>query len=131
MRYLSWIITIPLAFLIISFAVTNREMVELGLWPLPFQIWAPIYLVGLLALALGFLAGGLVAWLAQHRHRANARRQARRAEQLEQDLAAERAQRAETERRLAEAARQISAGTDGLPVDASARARLQIAAPSR
>jgi uncharacterized integral membrane protein len=131
LRYLSWIITIPIALLIVSFAVSNRETVELNLWPLPFQVWAPVYLVGLLALALGFLAGGLVAWLAGRRHRVNARRQTRRAERLEQDLAAERNQRSEAERRLAEAARRISASTEELPVDASARARLQLAAPGR
>lgn len=129
MRYLSWIITIPLALLVVSFAVSNRGMVELTLWPLPFQAWAPIYLVGLLALAVGFLAGGLVAWLAGHRHRANARRQTRRAERLEQDLAAERRQRGEAERRLTEAARRISSSTEELPADASARP--QLAAPNR
>lgn len=131
MRYLSWIVTIPVALLIISFAVTNREDVTLGLWPLPFQTDVPVYLVGLIGLLLGFLAGGLVAWIAGRRHRVAARHQTRRARRLEEDLAAERRARAEAQHRLVEAARSVSEGAAALPVDASARARLQLAAAGK
>ena len=41
MRYLSWIITIPIALVIVSFAVSNRGPVDLALWPLPFEITVP------------------------------------------------------------------------------------------
>jgi len=61
-RYIAWIVTIPFALLLLSFAISNRELVTLGLWPLPFRIDAPLYLVALLPLLLGVLIGGLVLW---------------------------------------------------------------------
>jgi uncharacterized integral membrane protein len=61
-RYIAWIITIPFALLLLSFAISNREMVTLGLWPLPFRIDAPVYLVALLPLLFGVVIGGLVLW---------------------------------------------------------------------
>jgi lysylphosphatidylglycerol synthetase-like protein (DUF2156 family) len=127
-RALSWIITIPVALVAISFALTNRQDVTIGLWPLPFELSVPFFVAALIGVLLGFLAGGLVAWAAQHRNRARARRETRRAERLEQELAAERAARAEADRRLAEAARQVSNAAALLPPDASSRRRLQIAA---
>ncbi|MBW8724252.1 MAG: LapA family protein [Inquilinus limosus] len=62
MRYIAWIITIPFALLLLSFAISNRELVTLGLWPLPFRIDAPVYLVALLPLLFGVVIGGLVLW---------------------------------------------------------------------
>lgn len=62
MRYIAWIITIPFALLLLSFAISNREVVTLGLWPLPFRIDAPLYLVALLPLLLGALIGGAIVW---------------------------------------------------------------------
>jgi uncharacterized integral membrane protein len=61
-RYIAWIVTIPFALLLLSFAISNRELVTLGLWPLPFRIDAPLYLVALLPLLLGVVIGGLVLW---------------------------------------------------------------------
>jgi len=51
-RYIAWIVTIPFALLLLSFAISNRELVTLGLWPLPFRIDAPVYLVALLIIHL-------------------------------------------------------------------------------
>ena len=65
MRYIAWIVTIPFALLLLSFAISNREAVTLGLWPLPFRIDAPVYLVALLPLLLGVVIGGLVLWFAR------------------------------------------------------------------
>src|SRR5262249_51442902 len=63
--YIAWIVTVPFALLLLSFAISNREAVTLGLWPLPFRIDAPLYLVALLPLLLGVLIGGLVLWFAR------------------------------------------------------------------
>ena len=65
MRYIAWIVTIPFALLLLSFAISNRELVTLVLWPLPFRIDAPLYLVALLPLLLGVLIGGMVLWFAR------------------------------------------------------------------
>lgn len=87
MRYLSWIVTVPVAVLAVLFAVSNRTAVTFGLWPLPFTIDAPLYLATLLALAIGFVCGGTVVWIGQHRHRRRARLLAKRTARLEQDMA--------------------------------------------
>ncbi|HEV7371413.1 lipopolysaccharide assembly protein LapA domain-containing protein [Arenibaculum sp.] len=131
MRHLSWVITIPLALLVISFAVSNRDEVSLGLWPLPGRMEVPLFLVGLLGLLIGFLAGGIVAWVAGRRHRVAARREARRAARLSQELDDERRRHATAEAKLAEAAREVSAAASALPVGPSAKTRLELAGPKQ
>lgn len=124
MRYLSWIITVPIALLVISFAVSNREAVDLTIWPLPFVMAAPVYLLVLLTLVLGFIIGGLVAWGGQHHHRREARRGRERIRQLTEELQTYRdqeAKREEERRRAAEAAR----------VEAAARAGAEAARAER
>lgn len=73
MKLIYWLIAGPLMALAALFATSNLGSVELGLWPLPFTIQAPIYLVALCSLAVGFLAGGTVAWFGGARARARAR----------------------------------------------------------
>jgi len=122
MRYLSWIITIPIALVIVSFAVSNRDPVDLALWPLPFEITVPLYVAALVALVLGFLAGGFVAWNADRRYRVAARVRGRKAAQLERELARERDQRTVAEKRVAEAAQTLAAAnTLALTSDAARR----------
>ncbi|MEE8271995.1 MAG: lipopolysaccharide assembly protein LapA domain-containing protein [Alphaproteobacteria bacterium] len=75
MRYLSWIITLPIALVVILFSVSNREPVTLGIWPLPFTVGVPLFLVVLAVLVLGIFVGGTVAWLSGRRYRRLARRQ--------------------------------------------------------
>jgi uncharacterized integral membrane protein len=119
-RYLSWIITLPIALVIVSYAVSNRGLVDLALWPLPFEITVPQYVATLVALVLGFLAGGFVAWNAGRKHRVAARVRGRKAAQLERDLAREHEQRTVAEKRVAEAAQTLAAAnTLALTSDAS------------
>ncbi len=67
------------------FAASNREMVSLGLWPLPFLAQTPLYLVVLVALFFGFAAGAALAWI-KGRHR---RRQLRACQRQNKALARE------------------------------------------
>lgn len=127
MRYLSWIITVPLTLLVLSFAVSNRETVTLELWPLPFSLTAPLYLTVLLAVLVAFLAGGLVVWFSGYRHRRLARQRGAEIEELsaelkrlrerqaEHDAAAKRAQE-EERRAAAEAAASAVARLEHQPV---------------
>ncbi len=71
---------------VILFAVSNRTPVTLDFWPLPFFLPTPLYLVVLAAAFLGFIFGGLVAWISAGSARGRARREKRRASNLEKDL---------------------------------------------
>ncbi len=88
MRPVHWIVTAPAALAAALFAVSNREHVAVALWPLPGELDAPLYLVVLLALAVGFLFGELVAWITAGRTRRLARERMRRIVALERELAA-------------------------------------------
>ena len=123
MRFVTWIITLPIALVAVLFAISNRDVVTFALWPLPFTLEAPIYLATLLALVVGFLAGGLITWSGQGVHRRNARRRAERVGYLERELKEAQAHAAAAEKRLAEMSRPASGpgvplATATLPVPA-------------
>lgn len=63
LRFPGWLIGIPFALVIALFAVSNRIVVPLALWPLPDTLDAPIYLVVLIALFVGFVLGAAAAIL--------------------------------------------------------------------
>lgn len=86
MRFIYWSVTALVALLVIVFAVSNRAMVTLTLFPLPAALDAPLYLVVIAAVALGFLAGALVAWLSAGKHRRDARLLRQRIERLQRDV---------------------------------------------
>jgi lipopolysaccharide assembly protein A len=87
-RLVHWVVTAPLALVVVVFAVSNRDSILVTFWPLPMALAAPIYLVVLLALLVGFLFGELVAWLNAGRTRREMRNRGRRIEALERELAA-------------------------------------------
>jgi uncharacterized integral membrane protein len=91
MKLLGWIIFALAALLLILFAVSNRESVAVGLWPLPVLVQMPLYLLLLAVLVLGFVVGQLVAWIAGAHWRREARRSRDRIAALESELAAARA----------------------------------------
>lgn len=91
MRLIYWLTTLAIAILLTVFAVPNRERVDVVLWPF-LTLEAPLYLVTLLALLVGFFAGALVAWINGRHWRRTARRRARRIEALERELSATQAQ---------------------------------------
>jgi uncharacterized integral membrane protein len=101
LRVISLLVTVPIGLLVLSFALTNRETVTLGLWPLPFTLDPPVWAMGLGALALGILLGGFVGWLAGHRGRARRRRAERRTAELGEALAAAEARAVAAEKRVA------------------------------
>jgi uncharacterized integral membrane protein len=86
MRVLGWAVFALAALLLILFAVSNREMVSVGLWPLPAFVELPLYLVVLGTLLLGFIMGQLVTWIGGWRRRREARRARDRVAILEQEL---------------------------------------------
>ena len=63
MKRLTWILVLPLAAVAVIFAVMNRTAVAIDLWPLPWQIAAPVFLILLGSLGVGLLIGLLLALL--------------------------------------------------------------------
>jgi uncharacterized integral membrane protein len=87
-RPLYWSVAALLALVLVIFAVSNRAGIDLTLWPLPVSLQAPLYLVVLATLLVGFLLGELVAWINGGKRRSEARALRRRIERLERDVGA-------------------------------------------
>ncbi len=83
-RILSVSIGLPVAVALGIFSVSNREAVRLDLWPLPFGLETPVYLLALSPLAIGFLIGLLSTFVASGRLRARIRARLREVRMLEQ-----------------------------------------------
>jgi|SRR5271163_4144426 len=81
-----------IAIVLILLAVSNRETVSVGFWPLPFLADVPLYLLCFLSLVIGALIGSAVAWRAGHRNRRELRALRRRIEALERELTATQSQ---------------------------------------
>jgi uncharacterized integral membrane protein len=87
-RILYRAIFLVIAIFLILFAVSNRETVSIGLWPLPFLADVPLYLLCFLSLLVGTLIGVAAAWIAGHRNRRELSARHRRIEALERELMA-------------------------------------------
>jgi putative membrane protein len=81
------IVTLPITLAVILFAVSNRHFVALEFWPFPGSLELPLYAVGLVTMVVGFLIGGIVAWLGAGESRQRARVAEREARSLETRLA--------------------------------------------
>lgn len=89
MKVLFWII-VPLLFLVvIVFAVRNHDVAQVSLWPATTEpVSAPIYAIALIGIFIGFLWGGMVAWLQGSKGRETRRALARRLQVERQESAA-------------------------------------------
>src|SRR5215475_13370771 len=67
-------------------AVSNRQPVQLGLWPLPHLVVMPLYLVLIGVLFLGVLAGLSLGWWAGRHHRRRAREASGEAQRLDREV---------------------------------------------
>src|SRR5690242_17060584 len=77
------IVTFILCVPLILFALSNTELVRLGLWPTDYSIEVHVSLAILIAMAIAFLLGALVVWLSELAQRRRARRAERLVRQLE------------------------------------------------
>ena len=71
---LNWILFLPLAVLVVLFAVINRQSVSVVIDPFGSDIpglrfEAPLFIVIFIFLGLGMLVGGIITWFRQGRHR--------------------------------------------------------------
>ena len=123
MRLIYWSLAAPLMLLAVLFAISNMQTVTLGLWPLPFNVDAPIFLVALGGLALGFIAGGAVAWLGAGRARSRARVAERALRKRESEIEDLRRRVGDAER--AAATKSVRSPPSGLPAPAMPPAAMQ------
>lgn len=64
MRPLFWIVVLVLVLAAVTFSVNNHESVNIGLQPfLSETVSLPVYGLTLIAVFVGFVWGGLVAWI--------------------------------------------------------------------
>jgi uncharacterized integral membrane protein len=91
-RIVRWVIAAVVAVLLVIFAISNRQNVEVTFWPFPVTIDSALSLIVLGAVVIAFLVGQFVAWLGAQRWRNEARTKQRRIEALERELAATQAQ---------------------------------------
>ena len=87
------IILVPLAVIIVAFAVANRQNVTVSLDPFNPDVPAasltkPLFVVILAVLILGVIIGGVAAWLRQTKWRRTARRLEREVTNLRAEVAA-------------------------------------------
>lgn len=92
MRILKILIVIPVAIVLIAFAVANRQPMSLHLDPFGaatasgLQVELPVYWVVFAALALGVIVGGIAMWFADGHHRRAARMHRREAKRLRAEM---------------------------------------------
>ena len=86
MKYFSRLLFIPVAIVVVAFAVANRQSATISLWPLPWELAVPVFLAVLGALAVGALIGGAVVWFSVVKWRMRAKSDERRIRTLEHEM---------------------------------------------
>ena len=114
MRRLSLILTAPIAVIVVVFALTNRQLAEVNLWPFGLELATPLYRMVLLSMLIGFIIGAVVMWVSDGRVRKKKRAAEFRIANLEQELH-------DARRREARNAKVVSGGARGLPSTELAR----------
>ena len=87
------VVLVPLAIIIIAFAVANRQPVTLSFDPFSASepaaaLTLPLFVLVILLLIIGVVIGGTASWLQQGRWRGMARRLERDVDRLRERLAA-------------------------------------------
>ena len=63
-KILTWLILIAVALALGAFAIHNHQPVALDLWPLPLgEVRVAAFVLVLAAIFVGFVIGGLCAWI--------------------------------------------------------------------
>lgn len=86
MKILSRALFLLFVVLGVLIAVSNSERVALSLWPLPYGLQTPLYLLMVAMLLLGVLAGLVLGWWAGRHHRRRAREQGKEAARLDREV---------------------------------------------
>jgi len=87
MKYLSRAFFLLFLLVGVLIAVSNIQPVQLALWPLPHVVVLPLYLLVIVVLLLGVLAGLGLGWWAGRRYRRRARERRGEVARLEREVA--------------------------------------------
>lgn len=82
------LIAAPFLLLLVIFALSNRAVVALGLWPTDLHLAAPLSLVVFAAGGIGLLLGACLVWVNELRQRRRARRAEAAVRRLEAEVQA-------------------------------------------
>ena len=102
------VILVPLAVIIVAFAVANRQWVTMSFDPLSstspaYAASMPLFVLIFVMLILGVIVGGIAAWIRQSKWRRAVRRLEGEVHALHDELAAQRRQFTERQSALAPA----------------------------
>ena len=86
MKILSRVLFLVFLLVGVLIAVSNTQRAELALWPIPHTVILPLYLLVLVVLLLGVLAGLALGWWAGRHHRRHARGRRREIQRLEREI---------------------------------------------
>ena len=86
-RLITGVISLVLLVVGVIFALTNRQAVEIHLWPLGQTHELPLFLIVLGTLFAGFVIGGAASWFSGGRQRRQARVDRMRARSMENEIA--------------------------------------------
>lgn len=87
MKILSRVLFLVFVLLAVLIAVSNSQTVQLALWPLPQLVVLPLYLMVVVLLLVGVLAGLGIGWWAGRHYRRRAREQTSEAARLDREVA--------------------------------------------
>jgi len=91
-RFFKYLVIAPIAILFLIFAFANRQWVVVSFDPFTsgdipaFSIDAPLFIIIILSIMIGVVAGGLVTWIGQGRHRRALRQLRAETDKLRSDL---------------------------------------------
>ena len=90
-RVLRWIVGLPVAILVIAFAIANRQWTRLSLDPFSSEspilsINMPLWALFVFGVFIGILVGWTSCWLGQSKHRKLARERGREISLLQNEI---------------------------------------------
>ncbi len=120
-RVVAAVILIPLAIVIIAFAVANRQIVTVSLDPFSTaapaaSVTLPLFALIIVLLIIGVIIGGIAAWLRQSRWRRTARRLGYEVDELRSEV---------------DTLRRATSGPVSIPQAVEPPERLQLRPPAR
>lgn len=83
MNRLRWLITVPIAIVVVVFAVNNRGPANVDLWPFGLVIAWPLFVYVFIGAGLGFVVGAALSWISGGPARKTSRAHMARIRELE------------------------------------------------